>query len=50
VSSQAIDHLRQSDPRFAEWIDRLGVLQPPTPDVREPYIALLEAIAHQQLA
>jgi DNA-3-methyladenine glycosylase II len=50
VSSQAIDHLRQSDPRFAEWIDRVGVLQPPTPDVREPYIALLEAIAHQQLA
>ena len=50
MSSQAIDHLRQSDPRLAEWIDRVGVLQPPAPNVREPYIALLEAIAHQQLA
>jgi DNA-3-methyladenine glycosylase II len=50
MSSPAIAHLRQCDPRLAEWIDRVGVLQPPTPDVREPYIALLEAIAHQQLA
>jgi DNA-3-methyladenine glycosylase II len=50
MSSQAIDHLRQSDSRLAEWIDRVGDLQPPTRDGREPYIALLEAIAHQQLA
>jgi DNA-3-methyladenine glycosylase II len=50
MSSPAIHHLRQSDPRLAEWIDRIGVLQLPTPDKREPYIALLEAIAHQQLA
>jgi DNA-3-methyladenine glycosylase II len=46
----AIRHLRQSDPRLAEWIDRIGVLQFPTPPVREPYVALLETIAHQQLA
>jgi DNA-3-methyladenine glycosylase II len=43
-------HLRKSDPRLAEWIDRLGVLQFPTPPAREPYVALLEIIAHQQLA
>ena len=46
----AIQHLRQCDPRLAEWIDRLGVLQFPTPQAREPYVALLETIAHQQLA
>jgi DNA-3-methyladenine glycosylase II len=43
-------HLRQCDPRLAEWIDRIGVLQFPIPPVREPYVALLEIIAHQQLA
>jgi len=46
----AIQHLRQCDPRLAEWIDRIGVLQFPTPQAREPYVALLETIAHQQLA
>lgn len=46
----AIRHLRQCDPRLAEWIDRIGVLQFPTPQAREPYVALLETIAHQQLA
>jgi DNA-3-methyladenine glycosylase II len=45
----AIQHLRNCDPRLAEWIDRLGVLQFPTPQAREPYVALLETIAHQQL-
>jgi DNA-3-methyladenine glycosylase II len=43
-------HLRKRDPRLGEWIDRIGPLQLPTPPVREPYVALLEAIAHQQLA
>jgi 3-methyladenine DNA glycosylase/8-oxoguanine DNA glycosylase len=46
----AIRHLRQADPRLGEWIDRIGVLQLPTPPMREPYVALLEAVAHQQLA
>ena len=46
----AIQHLRQCDPRLAEWIDRIGVLQFPAPQAREPYVALLETIAHQQLA
>jgi DNA-3-methyladenine glycosylase II len=50
MPTAAIRHLRQSDPRLGEWIDRLGVLQFPTPQVREPYVALLETIAHQQLA
>jgi len=43
-------HLRKCDPRLGEWIDRLGVLKFPAPPVREPYVALLEIIAHQQLA
>ena len=50
MPERAIQHLRQSDPRLGEWIDRIGVLQFPTPQVREPYVALLETIAHQQLA
>jgi len=45
-----IQHLRQCDPRLGEWIERIGVLQLPTPQIREPYVALLETIAHQQLA
>src|ERR1700721_2082717 len=50
MPTPAIRHLRHSDPRFAEWIDRIGKLELPTPPVREPYVALLESIAHQQLA
>jgi DNA-3-methyladenine glycosylase II len=46
----AVQHLRRCDPRLAGWIDRIGVLQFPTPPAREPYVALLEIIAHQQLA
>jgi DNA-3-methyladenine glycosylase II len=50
MATPAIRHLRKSDPRFVEWIDRIGTLQLPVPPVREPYVALLESIAHQQLA
>jgi DNA-3-methyladenine glycosylase II len=50
MPKRAIDHLRRCDDRLGEWIDRIGVLQLPVPIVREPYIALLETIAHQQLA
>jgi DNA-3-methyladenine glycosylase II len=50
VTTPAVRHLRKSDPRFVEWIDRIGTLEVPTPPVREPYVALLESIAHQQLA
>jgi DNA-3-methyladenine glycosylase II len=50
VTTPAVRHLRKSDPRFVEWIDRIGILEVPTPPVREPYVALLESIAHQQLA
>jgi DNA-3-methyladenine glycosylase II len=50
MATPAIRHLRKTDPRFVEWIDRIGTLELPTPPVREPYVALLESIAHQQLA
>jgi DNA-3-methyladenine glycosylase II len=50
MATPAIRHLRKTDPRFVEWIDRIGMLELPTPPVREPYVALLESIAHQQLA
>jgi DNA-3-methyladenine glycosylase II len=47
---RAHHHLRQCDDRWAEWIDRIGELQLPSATSREPYVALLESIAHQQLA
>jgi len=50
MTTPAIRHLRKSDARFDEWIDRIGPLQIPVPPVREPYVALLESVAHQQLA
>jgi DNA-3-methyladenine glycosylase II len=50
MSLLAIDHLRRCDPQLGDWIDRIGMLQLPSPEAREPYVALLETIAHQQLA
>ena len=50
MTTPAIRHLRKNDPRFNEWIDRIGPLHLPVPPLREPYVALLESIAHQQLA
>lgn len=50
MTSPAIEHLRRSDARFVAWIDRIGALELPIPHIREPYVALLESIAHQQLA
>jgi DNA-3-methyladenine glycosylase II len=50
MALKGVHHLRQCDPRLAAWIDRIGVLQLPVVESREPYVALLEIIAHQQLA
>jgi 3-methyladenine DNA glycosylase/8-oxoguanine DNA glycosylase len=50
MSKHAVRHLKKRDPLLSAWIDRIGSLAVPTPPAREPYIALLEAIAHQQLA
>jgi 3-methyladenine DNA glycosylase/8-oxoguanine DNA glycosylase len=47
---RAANHLRQQDPRLAEWIDRLGVIKMPARRSPDPYVALLETIAYQQLA
>jgi len=50
VHARAVHHLRTQDPRLAEWIDRIGMVQLPRRGTPEPFHALLEAIAHQQLA
>jgi DNA-3-methyladenine glycosylase II len=50
MPKREINHLRRCDERLGEWIDRVGALQIPVPEAREPYVALLEIIAHQQLA
>lgn len=50
MTMRAIQHLRECDPRLGDWIDRIGMLKLPSRQAREPYVALLEAIAHQQLA
>jgi DNA-3-methyladenine glycosylase II len=47
---RAINHLRERDPRLRELIDRIGVIKLPARRSREPYLALLESIAYQQLA
>ncbi|MGA2776820.1 MAG: DNA-3-methyladenine glycosylase 2 family protein [Steroidobacteraceae bacterium] len=50
MHARAVKHLRSQDPRLAEWIDRIGLIKLPARETREPFPALLEAIAHQQLA
>jgi 3-methyladenine DNA glycosylase/8-oxoguanine DNA glycosylase len=50
VHTRAVRHLRTQDPRLAEWIDRIGMVRLPARATQEPFHALLEAIAHQQLA
>lgn len=50
MSAQAIRHLCQCDPRWGDWIDKIGALQFPVQEPGEPYVALLRTIAYQQLA
>jgi len=50
MHQRAIDHLRDREPRFGDWIDRFGLVELEASPRREPYVALLEAIVHQQLA
>jgi 3-methyladenine DNA glycosylase/8-oxoguanine DNA glycosylase len=45
----AVDHLRRSDPRLAEVIDRLGPCRLEIDPAVTPYAALLESIVYQQL-
>jgi hypothetical protein len=30
MHARAVNHLRAQDPRLAEWIDRIGMIQLPT--------------------
>lgn len=50
MHARAVKHLRERDPRLGEWIDRIGIIKLSAPRSQEPYLALLESIAHQQLA
>jgi DNA-3-methyladenine glycosylase II len=50
MHARATRHLRQQDPRLGEWIERIGQIKLPVRPPCEPYLALLESIAHQQLA
>jgi 3-methyladenine DNA glycosylase/8-oxoguanine DNA glycosylase len=47
---RAVKHLRSRDPHLAEWIARIGVIKMPPRRSPDPYLALLETIAYQQLA
>ncbi len=47
---RAINHLRTRDPRMAKLIDEIGLIKMPARRSRDPYLALLETIAYQQLA
>jgi 3-methyladenine DNA glycosylase/8-oxoguanine DNA glycosylase len=50
VHLRAINHLRSRDARLAELIDEIGIIKLPARRSRDPYLALLETIAYQQLA
>jgi DNA-3-methyladenine glycosylase II len=50
MHARAANHLRDSDPRLGEWIDRLGIIKLPVRRAPDPYLALLQSIAYQQLA
>jgi 3-methyladenine DNA glycosylase/8-oxoguanine DNA glycosylase len=50
MHARAIQHLRTRDPRLAEWIERLGPVKLAARRSPDPFLALLETIAHQQLA
>ncbi len=50
MHARAVKHLRESDPRLREWIDRIGLIRLPQRPSADPFLALLESIAHQQLA
>jgi DNA-3-methyladenine glycosylase II len=47
---RAVNHLSSRDPRLAEWITRIGLIKMPRRRSPDPYLALLETIAYQQLA
>jgi len=50
MHARAIQHLRTRDPRLAEWIERLGPVKLAARRSPDPFLALLETVAHQQLA
>jgi DNA-3-methyladenine glycosylase II len=50
MHADATRHLAESDPRLGEWIERIGPIDLPQRAACEPYLALLESVAHQQLA
>jgi 3-methyladenine DNA glycosylase/8-oxoguanine DNA glycosylase len=50
MHARAIAHLRSRDPRLDAWIERLGPIKLPNRRSPDPFLALLETIAHQQLA
>ncbi len=45
----AAAHLAAADPALGRCIARVGALKRLKPEPREPYVALLSAVAHQQL-
>jgi len=50
MHARAVKHLRERDPHLREWIDRIGLIRLPQRPSADPFLALLESIAHQQLA
>jgi DNA-3-methyladenine glycosylase II len=50
MHARAIQHLNDVDPELATWIKRIGPIKLTRRRSREPFQALLESIAYQQLA
>lgn len=49
MTRSAIAHLYEADPKLRDWIERLGKVRLPPRRSRDPYRALLESVAYQQL-
>ncbi len=50
MNPEAIAFLKAREPRFAEHIERIGDVALPKSRSKDPFLALIESIAYQQLA
>jgi DNA-3-methyladenine glycosylase II len=50
MNSDAIAFLKKCEPRFTNHIERIGDIELPTRRSSDPFLALIESIAYQQLA
>jgi 3-methyladenine DNA glycosylase/8-oxoguanine DNA glycosylase len=50
MNSDAVAFLKKCEPRFTIYIERIGDIALPKRRSSDPFLALIESIAYQQLA